>query len=437
PPARKPATQVTADIKDDQTAAAPLPAPVQPPGAMLSDADLVQRFESLGENCEFGLVQRFVRAEPLGFFRFNFVHAAALNEMLETEFRDAGRPEDIELRRANPAPDSELIVHNRRYHYNYHTFRHDADPAQVHSQQLRVVAFLKDKLIADLRSSEKIFVRKGARSADEMTDLLRRLRRYGPATLLWVSPEDEANPAGTARVLQPGLLQGFLDRFAPPVQAYDLSPVWLTMLRNAYALHAGGCAPGTVIGAPRERRATNLLRQAYVFPRTENWTVAAVSAATEGGSGAPARSHPESPVIEHRLTTDTVQATSALCGVVLQHGLTHGAPYVVSMDVWIPDGVPLDQVGAVFNGLAATQVHIANLTRRDVWQRVWVAARATSPEARVNPSLFAVGKAGAVLYSTCWQMEIGHAPSPYVPSGAGILHNLGPWPDSFRRRGGG
>jgi len=34
------------------------------------DIDLVQRFESLGDNCEFGMVQRYAGAEPLSLFRF-------------------------------------------------------------------------------------------------------------------------------------------------------------------------------------------------------------------------------------------------------------------------------------------------------------------------------------------------------------------------------
>lgn len=33
-------------------------------------SELVARFESLGDNCEFGLVQRHFGAEPVGVFRF-------------------------------------------------------------------------------------------------------------------------------------------------------------------------------------------------------------------------------------------------------------------------------------------------------------------------------------------------------------------------------
>ncbi|MBV9778133.1 MAG: hypothetical protein JO143_13910, partial [Acetobacteraceae bacterium] len=296
----------------------------------MNDAELIQHFESLGDNCEFGLVQRFVGAEPLGFFRFNYTGLPMLTRMLEAEFRDIDRPEDIELVRASAA-DTELVVQNRRYGYRYHTFRHDPDPTQAREQQLKVIPFLRDKLLADLRAGEKIFVRKGVRSVGEAAALARLMRRYGPTTLLWVTPEDEANVRGSVRVLEAGLMQGFMDRLAPPRDAYDLSPTWLTVCRNAYALRAGGCPRGTAITPPLERQTVNLLRQVHLGPRKADWWVSAGSTAREPSEGGPARTHPESPVIEHVLTEDAGPASSSLCGVVLNHGLVPDAPYVLSM----------------------------------------------------------------------------------------------------------
>ena len=400
--------------------------------AMLSDTELALQFESLGDNCEFGLVQRFLGAEPLGFLRFNYTSLPALTHMLDTEFAEVDRPEDIELIRANEASDSELLVHNRRYGYSYHTFRHDADPEPVRAQQLRVVSFLRDKLVADLRAGEKIFVRKGAPSSDEAANLLRQLHRYGPITLLWVVAEDEVNISGTVRVLQPGLLQGFIDRMAPPEDAYDLSPAWLPLCRNAFALRAGGCQAGTVIAPPRGRVAINLIRQVHLGPRKAGWSVSAESTAAPPDADGPVGVHPASPVLEHRLLADTVQATSPVSGVTVQYGLTPGATYVAAVDVWIPEGSAIERVGAVFNGLPAVQFGMAEMTQRNRWQRVWVAARAPNPEPRVNPSLTVIGRTGARLYSTAWQLEIGHMPSPYVPSTAGILPNRTPSPTSFR-----
>jgi hypothetical protein len=356
-----------------------------------------------------------------------------LTQMLETEFRDIDRPEDIELVRASAA-DTELVVQNRRYGYRYHTFRHNPDPTEAREQQLKVIPFLRDKLLADLRAGEKIFVRKGARLVGEAAALARLMRRYGPTTLLWITPEDEANPRGSVRILEAGLMQGFMDRLAPPRDAYDLSPTWLTVCHNAYALRAGDCPRGTTITPPLERRTVNLLRQVHLGPRKGDWWVSAGSTAREPSGGGPARTHPESPVVEHVLTENAGPASSSLCGVVLNHGLVPGAPYVLSMDLWIAEDAAIERTGAVFTGLAAAQYGPADPARRNCWQRVWVAARAPFPEAHVNPGLFAFGRAGSRLYSTAWQLEIGHTPSAYTPNTAGILPNRGPSPGSFRQR---
>ncbi len=410
----------------------PLDRPTPPPRRMLSDAELLQQFESLGVNCEFGLVQRFVGAEPLGFFRFNYAPFPSLMEMLENELRDIDLPEDIELERAHDALDAELIVRNRRYHYRYHTFLHDADAEPVRARQIRVIGFLKDKLLSDLRSAEKIFVRTGLRAATEASALLRLLRRYGPATLLWVTPAEETSPSGTVRVLEPGLLRGSIDRLAPPPNAYDLSPAWLTVCRNAHALRVGGCVPGTVIMPPRSVQPTNLLRKSHFTVQPHSgWWVSAESRAEVVTDG-PARTD-AAHIRWHQTSIDTTPATSSLCGVAMRHGLVPEAVYVASAEVWIPEEADVRQVGMVFNGLASIRVSAADLARRGAWQRVWVTARAPMPEARMNPSLSVVGKAGAALYSAGWQLELGHFPGPLVPNTTGILRNLGPTPASFRQ----
>ena len=49
------------------------------------------------------------------------------------------------------------------------------------------------------------------------------LNRYGPATLLWVVRAERDRPSGTVEVLMPGLMKGYVDRFAPDDNAHDLS----------------------------------------------------------------------------------------------------------------------------------------------------------------------------------------------------------------------
>ena len=63
------------------------------------------------------------------------------------------------------------------------------------------------------------------------------LNRYGEATLLWVVPAERDRPAGTVEVVMPGLLKGYIDRFAPDHNAHDFSfDGWLRICANACVL---------------------------------------------------------------------------------------------------------------------------------------------------------------------------------------------------------
>ena len=63
------------------------------------------------------------------------------------------------------------------------------------------------------------------------------LNRYSEATLLLVVPFERDRPPGTVEVVMPGLLKGYIDRFAPGEDAHDLSfDGWLRVCANAYVL---------------------------------------------------------------------------------------------------------------------------------------------------------------------------------------------------------
>src|SRR5471030_3273670 len=58
---------------------------------------LLQLFEGLGHNCDFGMVQRAVGIEPFGLFRFAACSAADLGLLLQTKFQQFGEPADLWL----------------------------------------------------------------------------------------------------------------------------------------------------------------------------------------------------------------------------------------------------------------------------------------------------------------------------------------------------
>jgi hypothetical protein len=109
----------------------------------------------------------------------------------------------------------------------------------MREQEAARLKFLRRKFIEELEAGEKIFVYRfgGQVSEEEIVPLHMALNRYGPATLLWVVEAERGRPAGAVEVLMPGLMKGYIDRFAPDDNAHDLSfDGWLRLCVNACVL---------------------------------------------------------------------------------------------------------------------------------------------------------------------------------------------------------
>jgi hypothetical protein len=173
-------------------------------------------FESLGDNCEFGAVQRNAGIEPLGLLRFSGQPLRFLIRGLNERFaRVSDRDSIVVSERAG-----EYIVFVRPYEMYYHTFIRATDTTAdaILSGQIRRLAFLGRKLIDDIEEASKIFVFKRSRHLPmtEILPLFHALHRIGPATLLIGRSADAAHPPGSVDVLVPGLLAGYLSEFATP-----------------------------------------------------------------------------------------------------------------------------------------------------------------------------------------------------------------------------
>jgi hypothetical protein len=205
--------------------------------ASLSDRDLTLQFESLGDSCELGLVQRRVGAEPLGIFRFAGAPLRHLIRAMRARFEGMADPEHVRVQPEN----GEYMIKLTKYDFIYHAHVNvgDADPADLHRQQVRNVRFLVEKLIADLENPEKIMVfrQNEELSANDLLDFRKALAAYGPATLLWVQKARPGHPPGSAAIVDDTLMIGYVSRLARRDNAPDFDlPSWLTMLRNAHAL---------------------------------------------------------------------------------------------------------------------------------------------------------------------------------------------------------
>ena len=83
----------------------------------LSDRDLVLQFESLGDNCELGLVQRRVGAEPLGLLRFSGAPLRNLLRAFAARFEHIADPAHVRLQPEN----GEFMVKLTKYDFTYHS----------------------------------------------------------------------------------------------------------------------------------------------------------------------------------------------------------------------------------------------------------------------------------------------------------------------------
>lgn len=205
---------------------------------------LLLGFESLGADCEFGLVQRRYGAEPLGLLRWNKVTFANLLAGLAARFEGLGTREQTDL---GVFDLGEYRVRDTRYDLSMHTFvyRHQAEPGELISKVSARLGYLRDKFVDDLTAAEKVFVYKhAALDAAAMRALHRALRAYGPVRLLCVvSAGEKATgvpqaPAGSAVKLDEDLYVGVVSRYGNASGAWDIAFAdWVAICSAVVAGH--------------------------------------------------------------------------------------------------------------------------------------------------------------------------------------------------------
>jgi hypothetical protein len=229
----------------------------------LDDRDLVLRFESVGDNCEFGLVQRMVGTEPLGLLRFAGAPLPALLSAMNARFEGIADPKRIRVQEEN----GEYMVKLTKYDFYYHAHVKvgEMTPEALHRQQCRTVGFLASKLIGDLEAASKILVFRQNEPllAGDLIDLRIALSGYGPGVLLWVKEACAGHPPGTLDVADERLMIGYVRRLAARenVPALDLDS-WLAVLRQAYAISS---LPGTARAKAARDASARLARTEVTF----------------------------------------------------------------------------------------------------------------------------------------------------------------------------
>ena len=130
----------------------------------LTIPEIALKFESLGENCEFGLFQRRCDAEPLGLLRFSSTFMRNLIRGIDSGFDGLGAIEDIDPR-LEGTPRKEYMIHEKKFGLVYHTFVYEGQRSVwlMREQESARLKFLRRKFMEELEVSDKIFVYKFAR----------------------------------------------------------------------------------------------------------------------------------------------------------------------------------------------------------------------------------------------------------------------------------
>lgn len=199
-------------------------------------ANLFDDFQSLGYNCEFGLVQRHFGCETLDLLRFATTPVKGLIPFLRTQADPFLAPDALEVR---AAAWGEYNTFLQPFGFLFHSDVSAASlPAdRVRDHELRRLRYLWRKFVEDLEDGNRLFVFKSGlqMSRTSIDRLVLLLRQRGPNHLLWVTPEEPGRPAGTVDRVGPGLMRGRVDKVnvGPEECSFD---IWHEMCHRAHTL---------------------------------------------------------------------------------------------------------------------------------------------------------------------------------------------------------
>jgi len=210
-------------------------------GLSMSLEELIKRSEGLGDNCEFGIVQRKLGVEVLGLLRFANIRLRSLVDSLSDDFVSAKDPSSAVFSLNNADP-REYSMSLPEYDIRWHTFIFEGTELadKDRSSQIAKLSYLRRRFYEGLASERKIYVLKtpSACTIDRIIPVLVALNRFGRNWLLVVSTACDGHKAGTVELIGPGLMRGYIDRFAPDndVETADAYS-WLSILANAWTLY--------------------------------------------------------------------------------------------------------------------------------------------------------------------------------------------------------
>lgn len=200
---------------------------------------LMLQFESLGDHCEFGLVQRHFEAEPLSLLRWSSITPENLANALAERFGGVGEPDNTYVKATGP--NGEYFAGDKRWFF-MHTFIRTTNETeeQVFRKSCTRLRYLKDRLLENLDEGEKIFIYKRhihAMEQSQCDDLVRAIEDgYPNAPFCIVLLADSQHHAGMVEKVGNNVYYGYLDRSNNNLSAEHVSyDCWLKICSNLSA----------------------------------------------------------------------------------------------------------------------------------------------------------------------------------------------------------
>ncbi|WP_241569917.1 hypothetical protein [Rosenbergiella collisarenosi] len=201
----------------------------------------IERFESLGDNCEFGFFLRDKGIEKSSLFRWTLTHDINnLEYIFSKNFEDLYLFENLE-------PAWQNMVLDKKYGLSFHTemysvnnegiweWKFDAEEnLKIYSKEKEKIKYFLEELRRSIMDDKKIFILKsndnnGYQGALALSTYL---EKNGRAKVLYVRSSE--NPDYSITKINNHLYLANIDRFAPYNRANDYSNEgWTSILKNA------------------------------------------------------------------------------------------------------------------------------------------------------------------------------------------------------------
>jgi hypothetical protein len=226
-------------------------------------AELMVGFESLGDNCGFGLAQRKAGVEVLNLLRFANTPLVALARGLEDQFGAARRRDEITLALNIVGDPREFMLSIACYGIRWHTMLYETDATleDIREPQMAKLVYLQRRFLEGLRTGRKTYVliRSEPRkvpvvapfygdaggyeepvaplSVAEILPIFIEMNRTGHNSLMYVVPSAPGKPSGMVEWVAPGLMRGYIGSLYISADADQRDHVeWLRVTANAYLL---------------------------------------------------------------------------------------------------------------------------------------------------------------------------------------------------------